>query len=273
MKQSYLVILTAGALCFAFQAAQASVLFQDGFNYPTGVLGGNGGWEGSASAVFSVQNGNLTYPGLNDLGGNELAVMLSGSSTSITNGFSGGNVTSGDVYFSFLIQSTSVPTSASYLLSLNPAGTKPNGGTDALAVYTEPNGTGTWSLGVRSDNAAAAVYDSADVLSANTTYFVVVEYAFGSPNATASLFLNPVPGGSQPGSPSATVNGTVTPLNIGDVGIKGQGTMTDGNFILDNFIIGTTWADVTPTGVPEPSSLVFAALGLLGGFMLRFRRR
>lgn len=56
---------------------------------------------------------------------------------------------------------------------------------------------------------------------------------------------------------------------IDDVGFKAQATT--GDFLVDNLLIGTTWADVTP--VPEPSTLALAGLGMLGlAFARRMRR-
>ncbi len=268
MKRSCLVAISVA--CLVFQGAYASVLFQDGFDYTSGgILGGNGGWSGSSSTAFTIGSANLTYPNLTDLGGNDVGVT-SGSSTSITNIFDAG-ISSGSVYFSFLISSTTLPTSGNaYLVSLNPATAKPNGGSDALAVYSEFNGAG-YSLGIRTSGGGSAVFDSADVLSANTTYLAVVQYDMSiSGSATANLYLNPVPGGSQPGIAAATVT-TATPLSIGDVGIKAQSATTFGNYTLDNFIIGTTWDDVVAP-IPEPTTLALAGLGLLG-LALRLRRR
>ena len=100
------------------------------------------------------------------------------------------------------------------------------------------------------------------VLSLNTTYMVVAEYTFGSPGS-ASLYENPTIGASQPAA-NVTLNGNGTVSTIDDIGFKAQSSSTTGTFLVDNAIVGTTWADVTPQAVPEPSSLALAAVGLLG---------
>jgi MYXO-CTERM domain-containing protein len=64
----------------------------------------------------------------------------------------------------------------------------------------------------------------------------------------------------------------ITATAVDNVGFKAQ-SAAGGPYLVDNLLVGTTWADVTPAGVPEPATFAFAALGLLGGFLLRFRRR
>src|SRR6266403_4861719 len=60
-------------LLLAFQSANATLLYEEGFNYPSGALSGNDSWLGGASGL-TVGNVNLTYPGLADAAnpGNDL---------------------------------------------------------------------------------------------------------------------------------------------------------------------------------------------------------
>jgi hypothetical protein len=97
----------------------------------------------------------------------------------------------------------------------------------------------------------------------------VAEYAFGGVGS-ASLYLDPVAGGSQPAA-AVTLAGNGTVTSLADVGFKAQNTPTTGTFLLDNLLIGTTWGDVTPlSATPEPSTLALAGLGLF--MAARFRR-
>jgi hypothetical protein len=271
MKHICIIVICVG--CLLFQNARAQ-LFQEGFGYTSGsTLGGNGGWAGGANSTLSIGSANLTYPGLNDLGGNDLVLTSGGTTTSDTNFFSATPITSGNVFYSFLIDCTSLPTANNYLTSLDPAGSSPNGSTDALAVYAGVQGSG-WKIGVRTTGGGSgAIYATNGVstisLSLNTVYFMVVEYSFGSPNNTVSLYFDPVPGGSQ-STANAVQTSTTTPSGIGDVGFKAQSS-TQGNFIFDNLLIGTSWADVTPVATPEPSVLALSGLGVLG-MAWRFRR-
>ena len=77
----HLSLVAVGVGCLIFQA-QATVLFSDGFNYTTGTyLGNNGTWGTGKASNLQIGSGNLTYSGLNDLGGNDL-VATSGASVS-----------------------------------------------------------------------------------------------------------------------------------------------------------------------------------------------
>ncbi|HEY4414132.1 MAG TPA: PEP-CTERM sorting domain-containing protein [Verrucomicrobiae bacterium] len=260
-------LLTAAAVVFALQT-QAQVLFQEGFNYTSGSnLGTHAPWGGGSSANIQIGSTSLTYPGLTSLGGNGL-VVTSGAASSDTNVFTGTAVTSGTLYFSFLVDCTALTTANNYLISLNPAGTKPGGSGDAFSFYTGVNGSG-WKIGVRtSGGGSGAVYEPT-VLNLNQTYLIVGEYTFGA-STTVSLFLDPTAVGTQPGTPDATQT-SATPVSGGlaNIGVKSQ-SGADGSYILDDFRIGLTWADVTPT--PEPSTLALASLGALG-LVARLRRR
>jgi PEP-CTERM motif len=267
MKKTYIALLTIGTTALTLNT-HANVLFEEGFNYTPGSdLGGsvNPGsgyaWE-SGNSGLTIGSGNLTYSGLQNIAGNELSVAW-GSSGSATNGFA--NVTSGSVYYSFLLDVTTLPGANDYLTALNPGnGAKPapNGSTDAIDAYIYSNG----DIGLRTAGDAAVTDSTA--LTLDTTYLVVLEYNFTT--TTASLYLDPTIGDAQPGATlSLTGNGSVT--SISDVGFKSQATT--GDFTVGNLIVGTDWSDVTPEATPEPSPLALAGLGLAAfGFISRMRR-
>ena len=262
-------ILFAAAVGAGFiftQNASADVLFSDGFNYTApGTLGGkvnpgSGYTWGSGNSGMTIANANLTYPGLQDLGGNELSIAW-GSSGSITNGYA--NVTSGQIYYSFLLDVTTYSGGNNYLTALNPGTTTPGGSGDAINAYMYSNG----DIGLRTAGKSTATYSTA--LSLNTTYLVVLEYDFSTTNA--SLYLDPTPGDSQP-TPTVSIAGSGTVTSIDNLGFKSQSAT--GDFLIDNVIIGTSWADVTPLAVtPEPSTLALVGLGALGLGALRRMRR
>jgi hypothetical protein len=270
------LLVGVGVSCLLIQSAQATLLFSDGFGYNTpGNLGGNinpgtgNAWSAGNSAL-TIANGNLTYPGLQNLGGNELSVAWGGSAGSIVNTYA--SVTSGTIYYSFLLDVTAAPGGNSYLTSLNPGTSAPNGSSDAITMYLGTvTGGGAYRLGIRGGAASTVFTPSASAYSLGTTYLVVLGYNFngGVANNNLSLWVNPTPGGSLP-TADLTLTPTTVATSIADVGFKVQ--TTAGGILVDNLMIGTTWEDVTPA-VPEPATFGIAGLGMLGLILARRMRR
>ncbi len=268
-------LLAFAATLWASPTAHATPLFNEGFNYNAGGLnasdvspaGLSGNAWSSGSSHITVVSNNLTYAGLQDLGGNAVQNVWGVSAGSVVNTYTA--VTSGSIYYSFLLNCTVAPSASTYLTSLNPGTGAPNGSSDALQVDVAPGSGGGFEVGLRTAGASISLINSS--LSLNTTYLVVAEYTFGG-TGTAALFLDPTPGAAQPAA-NVTLAGNGTVTSIADVGFKAQTTPTTGTYLLDNLLIGTTWADVTPlaTATPEPSTIALGGAGLLL-LATRFRR-
>ena len=224
---------------------------QDAFNYTTGTqLGNNSPWA-APSAQITVASGGLTYPGLADFSpaGNMVAnVAASGSAP--TYGTLSTTATGGAVYYSFVAKATSTPGASGYYISglLPSTTTTPGGRTTDPIVLMAKSATGGFNLGVGSANAAAAVYASA-VLTANTTNLLVLKYDLGT--KVASLYLNPTPGGTEPGTPDATVTGSIAFSDIKYVYFRTPSG--SGNWDIDTLRIASTWSEVTPTASDPPT--------------------
>ncbi|HSY42657.1 MAG TPA: PEP-CTERM sorting domain-containing protein [Candidatus Acidoferrum sp.] len=272
-----ILTLLAGVTGLSFHSAQAQLLFSEGFNYTAGqgiagqVNPGNStAWTGGNSSELQIGNTQLTYAGLQELAGNDLVYTSSGSGSTSYNTYSA--VTSGSIYYSFLVDCTTLPTANEYISALDPGTSTPGGSSDDLSTYVGASGTG-WKIGIRTTGGGSgAVYSGA--LTLDTTYLVVEELTLGSA-PVANLFVDPVPGDSQPGTPTATQS-TATAINsVDDIGFKIQLTASTGNFDIGNLLIAQNWADVTPeaTVAPEPSTFALAGLGLALPLLARFRRR
>ena len=259
-------VLAIAASGLAIQSAQAQLLFSEAFNYDPGVLGGNvnpgnsTAWSAGNSGLTIVA-GNLTYAGLADQGGNELQIA-NGSAGTIFNTFA--NQTSGQVYYSFLFNPTAADSANNYFTALNPGTSTPNGGSDAINAYFY--GDGHIRLRAAAQSATAG---TGPVLTLGTTYLIVEEIDLTA--QTANLWVDPDAstfGGTAP-TATATLSG-ITATAVDNVGFKAQ-SAAGGPYLVDNLLIGTTWADVTPVAAPEPSTLALAGVGLLG-LAARFRR-
>jgi hypothetical protein len=265
--------IAAGLVCASAVTARAQLVFGDAFNYTPGIglvnqvnPGNSIAWTGGNNAELQIGSSQLTYSGLLEQPGNELVYTSLGSGSTSYNTYSA--VTSGSIYYSFLIDCTTLPTANQYISALNAGVATPSGSSDAMALYVGASGTG-WKMGVRTTGGGSgAVYSS--MLSLNQTYLMVGELTLGSA-PSVSLFVDPTPGGSQPAA-NATQT-TATAINsVDDIGFKVQTATTTGNFDIGPILIGQSWASVTPAlATPEPSTFVLLGGSLLAAWQLRRR--
>jgi hypothetical protein len=261
-------VIAAGLVFACCQSARAQLLFSEPFNYTPGDgLAGQGGWTGGNAAELQIGSTQLTYPGLQQAAGNDLVYTSSGASSSSYNTYSA--VTSGSIYYSLLIDCTTLPTANEYISALNGGSTTPGGSSDDLSLYVGASGAG-WKIGVRTTGGGSGAAYS-PTLQLNTTYLVVGELTLGSA-PVANLYVDPTPGAGQPGTPTATQSTTTAINSVDDVGFKVQSVTTTGDFEVGNLLIAPDWADVTPTAVPEPSTCALFGLGSLAAAW-NFRRR
>jgi len=261
------ILLVAGACCLLVQSANATLLLSEAFNYSTGGVGGGvnvnpstgNAWQGGNNGLI-IANGNLTYAGLADQGGNELT---------ITNGSAGTtyllfpNQTSGQIYYSFLFNPTATDSANNYVTAMNPGTSTPNGGSDAIDAYYYSAG----KIAVRA-NAQSATSGTGPVLTLNTTHLIVEMIDLDA--KTASLWVDPTSLGGTAPTANATLSG-ITATAVDNVGFKAQ-SAAGGPYLVDNLLIGTTWADVTPT-IPEPSTFALMGFGCLSLIAAVIRRR
>jgi hypothetical protein len=264
-------LISAGIISVCCPSAHGQLLFSEGFNYTPGtalaskVNPGGGTWTGGNATELQIGSSQLTYAGLLEAPGYELAYTSSASASSSYNTYAA--VTSGSLYYSFLINCTTAPTANEYIAAINPGVATPGGSSDAMSTYVGASGSG-WKIGIRTPGSSGALYSP--TLTVGTTYLIAEQLTLGA-SPVVNLYVDPVPGGTQPASPTATETATSAINSVDDIGFKVQSTVATGNFDIGELLIAPDWADVTPASVPEPSTFV-----LLGGSLvaaLKLRRR
>lgn len=274
-------LLALGLSLFAVQNAHATQLFSDGFGYTSGTTLGNGlngAWAGGSSSI-TIGTGNLTYPGLLDMGGNDVLVTSGSAGTTKAN-FTATPITSGSVYVSFLAECTTLPSANNYVFSVVNSGAGPSGSADPIAVYVgQYTGVSAFKIGVRHTGVGTgATYTPNtsqynNLFTAGAVNLFVVKYTFNPSTAddTVSLFVDPTPGGAEPTADVTVPTGGTDAANLQVVGFKANSATTAGNWVFDSVTVGDTWADVVP--VPEPSTFALAGLGIFGLALWRRARR
>src|SRR4051794_1640298 len=244
--------------------ARATVLAYDPFNQAVGNIsgtassGGGAVWPGSGTWAGggTISAGSLSYGNLVTSGNQANYDAVANASRAIGATFGGANT---DLWFSFLIAANRNDSG----ISLFTGGTEQN--------FMGNGGGSGQTLGLQSPNINTGITQS------TTTHFYALHMVTpASGNITSTLYIDPPASslgvGSAPtagslfsnaGSPDTTrVPDAYDTLRLG--AFNAAGTVR-----FDEFRIGTTWADVSPT--PEPSTMTLLLLS--AGAPLARRRR
>ena len=244
--------LMAGLLAISVRCISAATLpYLDAFTYSTGNLGAvgsGGGWDAASSSFVAVASGSLAGPaGFPASAGNRIALTKGAGSNYVTFATSG-QLTSGQVYFSFLFQPGTSSGASSAGLDIA-ALTAQDASTPAINVQLRNNSG--FKLGIKKAGGTAAFPSS--TVTAGTTYFVVGKYDFSTTPHTASLWVLTTFASTEIAAGAATISiNTGTDFSavagIGRFYLSGSGVPTAGAD-LDELRIGTTWASVA-AGAP-----------------------
>ncbi len=275
-------------ICLLLGLSQAvAALMQDGQDYPAAsstptsgrspwLLASSGAAAPASTSFIGIYAGNLTGTTTPPLGGltnsiNPEAHLQIAKATANSRTYYrsiGTSLTSGSVYFSFLVNVSVNPTLSDEIMAeLIPAvagGAFPANPTtnDPLTLHARQGSTSTnFNLGIQSQGGAVSWASTS--LAINTDYLVVLQYTFGA-GQPCRLFINPTPGSTQPAaSATATKGGSGEPANIGTVLFWESSTATTGTFKYDVMRVDTNWANVTPAA-PPTMRVLFLGNSLLG---------
>ena len=254
-----------------------------------------------------IAAGSLSYPGLvTSAGDNSLTYDgLGGTATglasrNLSQTYNIGNVST--LYYSLTFKVTAISatdwggSAANYnagsfmagfsqKLSNGTALTQPDVGAPLLIRTGNPANTGGTANGFQqyqlgtgitastTTSPTSRVFDGANNYNIGDTLFLVLSYTFGAGTAddVAKLYVNPTPGsleGANTPVVSATAftdiaNNQIQSFFLRNNSVEPQST------VIDDLRVGTTWSDVTPAPVPEPSSISILILGLTGALIRR----
>ncbi len=248
MKSLYLFLFLFVSFLFKAQTFES-------FNF-TGALNANGwtthsGTAGQLQTLTSASNSgaSLYFNNLPLSVGNRVQ-LIAGNSEDVNKAITG---ISGTGYFSFLINvpnTTGMNTAGDYFTGF--AATAGSAATSlAGKVFIKPGTVAnTFQLGIL--NITGTQTFGTTNYPCNTTHFVVVKLkasvALPVQNAQASLYVNPVPGSTEP---TATVTNSAASsayTAFASIFLRqgGNAAVGTGNIELDEFRYGSTWASVTP---------------------------
>jgi hypothetical protein len=235
MLKKHLIIV---ALLFILGAMNAELLLEDNFTGTVGTLLTENGWtahSGAGTTPMSIAEPGLTYTGYQSSGiGN--ATSASGNGEDVNRAFTA--VSSGDVYYSFLINTAISTSTAGYSIHFMQSSSL------FYARFWIRLLDGNVNFGL-AKTTAAATWDPTNY-ALNTTYLVVLKYTFNTNSGNDDavfMYINPVIGDPEPTPNVAITTDTASDAtSISMAGIRQWNAGTLARF--DGIRIGTTWDDV-----------------------------
>jgi hypothetical protein len=238
----------------------------DPFVYEPGTaLAGQGNWFlNSAQESGKMEAGNLTVPGLRPSIGNRYSFgAYNGAFNQSVRWLFSPQQTNGAIWFSFALRldeigtSTANDTTAGFAQGTSTA--------FPLKINIVGDGVGnTYQIGIYKSSGTTSGALAPNAFTTNDTVFVVARYTFrpdqdaaNRTNDTCDLWLNPAPstfGGLIPPPPTLADQGAGrTDLTYLDGFMWRVGTGSAGGYpkrTVDEWRLGYSWADVTPTDQP-----------------------
>jgi len=243
----------------AFVFTTKAQLLTENFSYTVGQAITANGWTAHSAAgtnAITVTAPGLSYTGHPGSGvGNAVTMTTSGEDDNRT--FTSTN--SGSVYFSFLVNLSAVQ-GGDYFI-----GVLQNTSIFPVRVYAKTDGAGGFYFGASKGNSTAA-YET-NVRSLNTTYLVVAKYTYNTGTTTddvVDLWVNPALGGTETTATIPNITGTsLDATSISAIYLRQGSAASAATPQVDAILVGTTWADVTPSGA-TPSLSISSPLSSFG---------
>jgi hypothetical protein len=272
-KAPFLLVGILAGLLQVPHPAHAALIAYEGFDYTSGtdIRGKSGGSGWTTGSSWAGYDPSVTWPGLvtsSGLSYGTLAVQGNALTTATTPGTNpplssaifwrnlpqfGQDGTT--LYVSFLFRPES---GYGYYGGINLTDDLDNG------IYVGKSGkSGYENYGLEGplDNIAS----SSVPVTAGQTAFIVLKAEFLAGNDSYSIFVNPALDGLESVVPSASKTNFDPGMGSTLIGTTFKFN-NYGNYTIDEIRVGTTYADVMPTGspTPEPDSLMLIGLGLAG---------
>ena len=251
-KKLAMIKFTKSLFCFLFifitifsVKSQVTLPHYDGLNYTVGQgLQTQANWSSLNSGdALLIASGNLTGASMPAPTGNK--VTFDGAGIDASKAFT--QQTSGTVYFSFLLNVTSLGslnTTGSYFSGFVEGATTNFGGT----VWLRADGAG-YDIGVNPRTTAANTVWSSGTTAINGTHLVVISYQIvsGTANDVVKLWLDPVWGAAEPAATLTATNTGTDLANVNRILVRQDASTTTPFVEMDEFRIGLSWASVAST--------------------------
>lgn len=242
------VFYTLTMLFVAF-GTYAQPLLNENFNYTVGNLNTLGGWTALATpnGACNVVSGNLSYTGYDAASqgiGNSVQLTSGSSKDDLAKVFNGTAINSGAVYASFILTVNGITTSnpVSYPICLMPS----SGSNNVCRLLISSPSSGNVQFGIQRNSGTGAAQSQDPTLypftSSVTTFMIVLKYDFS--NSTASLFVNPTLGGSEPTANATNATGTAF-TDLQRFQLRQGDAAGNYDITIDGLRIGTSWSGGT----------------------------
>ncbi|HVN48971.1 MAG TPA: choice-of-anchor D domain-containing protein, partial [Bacteroidota bacterium] len=244
MRRSITVLFVLGcAMLLCTASASAQLLIED-FNYTSGTALTANGWSahsGAGTLPEMVTATGLSYTGYASSNiGNAATLDSTGQDVNKTWASYPNGITSGNIYYSFLVNLTTAKSAGDYFFHFFKNSTTFGG-----RVFAKKASNGNICFGVSKASTNIVYTDS--IYSLNTTYLIALKYSIiaGTTNDTVALWVNPAIGSTEPAPTllESTADRTGADLDtIYGIAIR-QGTAANApKGTVDGIRVGTTWA-------------------------------